>query len=56
MWIFGEHFEKIDFKSDKLSKEIDNFILNFKLFFGIINDDIYLIYFDQNCKFLFPLY
>lgn len=31
-------------------------MLNFKLFFGIINDNIYLMYFDQNCKFLFSLF
>lgn len=40
----------------KVMKNIGNFILNFKLLFGIINDDIYLIYFDQNYKFLFPLF
>lgn len=56
IWIFGGDFEKIEFKSNELSKNIDNFILNFKLFFGIINDNIYLMYFDQNCKFLFSLF
>lgn len=53
IWIFGEDFEKIDLKWWRI---LNNFILNFKLIFGIINDDIYLICFDQNYKFLFPLF
>lgn len=53
IWIFWGGFWENWFK---VMKNIGNFILNFKLLFGIINDDIYLIYFDQNYKFLFPLF